>query len=86
LNPLNCSHCLIAYQQHPHTFAKKAKNKELLVTCYIFVPYKLIKLQIASIKVISLAQALNVVKNLSDKEKATTIIIFNITLLQSKDK
>jgi len=26
------------------TPAKEAKNKELLVVCYIFVPYKLIKL------------------------------------------
>jgi hypothetical protein len=60
------------------TPVKEAKNKELLI--------KLIKLQITSIKVTSLAQALNVIKNLPDKEKATTIITFNIILLQSKDK
>jgi hypothetical protein len=36
------------------TLIKEAKNKELLITCYKFVPYKLIKLQITSIKVISL--------------------------------
>ena len=35
--------------------AKKAKNKELLVACYAFALYKLIKLQIANIKVTSLA-------------------------------
>jgi hypothetical protein len=61
--------------------AKEAKNEELLVARYIFAPYKLIKLQIANIKVTSLAQALNVVKNFSDKEKATAIIAFNATLL-----
>jgi len=37
------------------TSAKEAKNKELLVIRYIFAPYKLIKLQIANIKVTSLA-------------------------------
>jgi hypothetical protein len=37
------------------TPAKEAKNKELLVTRYIFALYKLIKLQIANIKVTSLA-------------------------------
>jgi hypothetical protein len=37
------------------TLAKEAKNKELLVARYAFAPYKLIKLQIAGIKVISLA-------------------------------
>ena len=61
--------------------AKEAKNKELLVARYAFAPYKLIKLQIANIKVTSLAQALNIVKNLSDKEKAITIIAFNAILL-----
>jgi len=68
------------------TPAKEAKNKELLVTRYISTPYKPIKLQIASTKVTSLAQALNIIKNLPDKEKAATIIAFNVTLLQSKDK
>ena len=63
------------------TFSKKAKNKKLLVACYIFALYKLIKLQIANIKVISLVQALNIIKNLLNKEKATTIITFNIILL-----
>ena len=63
------------------TPAKKAKNKELLVACYEFAPYKLIKLQIANIKVISLAQALNVIKSFLDKEKAVAIITFNIILL-----
>ena len=63
------------------TPAKEAKNKELLVACYAFAPYKPTKLQIAGIKVISLAQALNIVKNFPDKEKAITIIIFNIILL-----
>jgi hypothetical protein len=63
------------------TLTKEAKNEELLVTCYIFALYKLIKLQIASIKVTSLAQALNVIKNFPDKEKAIAIITFNITLL-----
>jgi hypothetical protein len=63
------------------TFTKEAKNEELLVICYIFAPYKLIKLQIANIKVTSLAQALNVIKNLLNKKKAITIIIFNIILL-----
>jgi len=61
--------------------AKKAKNKELLVACYAFALYKLIKLQIANTKVISLAQALNVIKSLLDKEKAIAIITFNIILL-----
>jgi hypothetical protein len=37
------------------TPTKEAKNKKLLVTRYIFALYKLIKLQIASIKVTSLA-------------------------------
>jgi hypothetical protein len=37
------------------TLIKEAKNKELLVARYIFSLYKLIKLQIANIKVISLA-------------------------------
>jgi hypothetical protein len=37
------------------TLTKEAKNEELLVTCYIFALYKLIKLQIANIKVTSLA-------------------------------
>ena len=37
------------------TPTKEAKNKELLVACCAFAPYKLIKLQIASIKVTSLA-------------------------------
>jgi hypothetical protein len=63
------------------TLAKEAKNEELLVACRAFAPYKLIKLQIASIKVTSLAQALNVIKNLPDREKATIIITFNTTLL-----
>jgi hypothetical protein len=63
------------------TFTKEAKNKELLVACYIFIPYKLIKLQIANIKVTSLAQALNVIKNLLNKEKAIIIITFNAILL-----
>jgi hypothetical protein len=63
------------------TPAKEAKNKELLVVRCAFAPYKLIKLQIANIKVTSLAQALNVVKNLSDKEKAATITTFNTILL-----
>ena len=35
--------------------AKEAKNKELLVARYAFTPYKPIKLQIAGIKVTSLA-------------------------------
>jgi len=60
---------------------KEAKNEELLVARYAFIPYKLIKLQIANIEVTSLAQALNVIKNLPDKEKATTIIAFNAILL-----
>ena len=51
------------------TPTKEAKNKELLVARYAFAPYKLIKLQITSIKVISLAQALNIIKNFPDKEK-----------------
>jgi hypothetical protein len=68
------------------TPAKEAKNEELLVACYAFASYKLTKLQIANIKVTSLAQALNVIKNFPDKEKAITIITFNIILLQSKDK
>ena len=34
---------------------KEAKNKELLVVCRAFALYKLIKLQIANIKVTSLA-------------------------------
>jgi hypothetical protein len=63
------------------TPAKKAKNEKLLIACYAFAPYKLIKLQIANIKVISLAQALNIIKNLPDKEKAIAIITFNIILL-----
>jgi hypothetical protein len=37
------------------TPAKEAKNKELLVIRRAFAPYKLTKLQIANIKVISLA-------------------------------
>jgi hypothetical protein len=37
------------------TLTKEAKNKELLVMRYTFMPYKLIKLQIANIKVTSLA-------------------------------
>jgi hypothetical protein len=37
------------------TLAKEAKNEELLVARYAFVPYKLIKLQITNIEVISLA-------------------------------
>ena len=68
------------------TPTKEAKNEELLVARYAFAPYKLIKLQIANIKVTSLAQALNVIKNLPDKGKAITIITFNAILLQSKDK
>ena len=63
------------------TLTKEAKNKELLIACYTFALYKLIKLQIANIKVTSLAQALNVIKNLLNKEKAITIITFNIILL-----
>jgi predicted short-subunit dehydrogenase-like oxidoreductase (DUF2520 family) len=63
------------------TLIKEAKNKELLVTRYAFALYKLIKLQIANIKVTSLAQALNVIKNFLDKKKAITIITFNIILL-----
>jgi hypothetical protein len=63
------------------TLAKEAKNKELLVARYIFAPYKLIKLQIAGIKVTSLMQALDIIKNLPDKEKAIIIITFNIILL-----
>jgi len=68
------------------TFSKKAKNKKLLVIYYIFAFYKPIKLQIANTKVISLAQALNIVKNLLNKKKAAAITIFNAILLQSKDK
>ena len=36
------------------TFTKETKNKELLVARYAFILYKLIKLQITSIKVTSL--------------------------------
>ena len=68
------------------TPAKEAKNEELLVARRASIPYKLTKLQIAGIKVTSLAQALNVIKNLLNKEKAAIIITFNIILLQSKDK
>jgi hypothetical protein len=42
---------------------KEAKNKKLLVIYYIFVLFKLAKLQIANIKVKSLAQALDIIKN-----------------------
>ena len=63
------------------TPAKEAKNEELLVARYAFAPYKLTKLQIAGTEVISLAQALNIIKNFPDKEKAITIIAFNATLL-----
>ena len=63
------------------TPAKEAKNKELLVARRAFAPYKLIKLQIANIKVTSLAQALNIIKNFLNKEKAVAIIAFNATLL-----
>jgi hypothetical protein len=63
------------------TLAKEAKNEKLLVICYAFVPYKLIKLWVTNVKVTSLAQSLNVIKNLSNKKKATTIITFNIILL-----
>jgi hypothetical protein len=45
------------------TLIKEAKNKKLLVICYAFALYKLIKLQITNTKVISLAQALNIIKN-----------------------
>jgi hypothetical protein len=45
------------------TITKEAKNNFFLVAYYAFISYKLIKLQIASIKVISLAQALNIVKS-----------------------
>ena len=65
---------------------KEAKNEELLVARYAFAPYKPTKLQIANTEVTSLAQALNVIKNFPDKEKAITIIAFNAILLQSKDK
>jgi hypothetical protein len=68
------------------TLTKEAKNEELLVARYAFAPYKPIKLQIASTEVTSLAQALDIIKNLSDKEKAIAIIAFNAILLQSKDK
>ena len=68
------------------TPAKEAKNEELLVTRHASAPYKPTKLQIASTEVTSLAQALNIIKNLLDREKATAIIAFNATLLQSKDK
>jgi len=68
------------------TPAKEAKNEELLVACRAFTPYKPTKLQIAGTEVTSLAQALNIVKNFPDKEKATAIIAFNAILLQSKDK
>jgi len=37
------------------TFAERTKEKELPVTCYKLVRYKLRKLQIAGIEVISLA-------------------------------
>jgi hypothetical protein len=63
------------------TPAKEAKNEELLVTRRASAPYKPTKLQIAGIKVTSLVQALNIIKNLPDKEKATAITTFNITLL-----
>jgi hypothetical protein len=68
------------------TLTKEAKNEELLVARYAFALYKPTKLQIAGIKVTSLAQALDIVKNLPDKEKAIAIIAFNAILLQSKDK
>jgi hypothetical protein len=45
------------------TLIKEAKNKFFLVICYAFALYKLIKLQITNTKVISLAQALNIIKN-----------------------
>jgi len=63
------------------TPTKEAKNKELLVTRYIFIPYKLIKLQIANTEVISLAQALNIIKTLLNREKTIIIITFNAILL-----
>ena len=55
------------------TPAKEAKNEELLVARYAFALYKLIKLQIASTEVTSLAQALNVIKNLPNKEKVSSL-------------
>ena len=63
------------------TPAKEAKNKELLVARRAFAPYKPTKLQIANTEVTSLAQALNVVKNFPDREKAAAIIAFNAILL-----
>ena len=63
------------------TPAKEAENEELLVARCASAPYKPTKLQIAGTEVISLAQALNIVKNLPDKEKAAAIIAFNATLL-----
>jgi len=63
------------------TLTKEAKNKKLLVIYYTFALYKLTKLQIANTKVTNLAQAINIIKNLLNKEKATTITTFNIILL-----
>jgi hypothetical protein len=63
------------------TLAKRIKEEELLVARCELVYYKLRKLQIAGVEVTSLAQALDVIKDLLNKEKAAIIIIFNTKLL-----
>ena len=68
------------------TLTERTKEEKLLVACYKLVRYKLRKLQIAGVEVISLAQALNVIKDFLDKEKAITITTFNARLLQAKGK
>jgi hypothetical protein len=63
------------------TLIKQIKEEKLLVACYKLIYYKLKKLQIANIEVISLAEALNIIKDFLNKEKAIIIITFNIKLL-----
>ena len=63
------------------TPTKQTKEEELPVACCKPIYYKLKKLQIAGVKVTSLAQALNVIKDFLDKEKAITITTFNAKLL-----
>ena len=68
------------------TLTERTKEEELPVAYREPVYYKPRKLQIANVEVTSLAQALDVIKDLLNREKAAIITTFNAKLLQAKGK
>ena len=63
----------------------EVEEEGLLIARRDSIRYKPRKLQIAGVEVISLEQALDVIKDLLEAEKAAAITIFNAGLLKAKN-